>query len=110
MHFFIPKPMEKIEPQFNYEYGKIRFDEVDRVIDIESRKAAFRWVGRHDISLARPRGLSKILQKMVASPSVENRFGWQGVDVFHFYSDGRIMGKFTYEWYGSRPIIVRSLG
>lgn len=98
------------EPQFNYEYGKIRFDEVDRAIDIENRKAAFRWVCRHDISHARPRGLSKTFQKMIAGLSVGNRFGWQGVDVFHFDSEGLIRGKFTYGWYGSRPLIMRSLG
>jgi ketosteroid isomerase-like protein len=37
------------EPQFNGAFGAMRFDERDMVIDVENRKAAFRWVCRHDI-------------------------------------------------------------
>jgi uncharacterized protein (TIGR02246 family) len=40
------------EPQFNGAFGAMRFAERDMVIDVENRKAAFRWVCRHDISQA----------------------------------------------------------
>ena len=32
------------ELQFNGAYGAMRFDERDRVIDVENNKSAFRWV------------------------------------------------------------------
>ena len=53
------------EPQFNGALGAIRFDEHDRVIDVENRKAVSRWVCRHDISHAKPRGLIMALRKIV---------------------------------------------
>lgn len=98
------------EPQFNGVFGAIRFDDHDQVIDVENRKAAFRWVCRHDISDAKPRGLVMALRKIVARLFVGDRFGWQGVDVFHFDTEGKIKGKFTYAWYGARPYIERALG
>ncbi len=98
------------EPQFKNEYGKMRFDDHDQVIDVENRKAAFRWVCRHDISHAKPRGLAMALRKFVTLLVVGDRFGWQGVDVFHFDADGKINGKFSYGSFGSRPYIQRELG
>jgi uncharacterized protein (TIGR02246 family) len=53
------------EPQFHGAYGAMRFDERDRVIDLENNKAAFRWVCRHDISHSRPNGLVKAFQKLI---------------------------------------------
>jgi len=98
------------EPQFDYALGAMRFDERDMLIDVENRKAAFRWVCRHDISRMKPRGLSMALLKIVARLVYGERFGWQGVDIFHFDADGKIKGKFTYGWYGSRPHLQRELG
>ena len=80
------------------------------VIDVENRKAAFRWVCRHDISHAKPRGLVWFLRGIFIWLSLGKRFGWQGVDVFHFDADGKIKGKFSYGWYGSRPHMQRELG
>ena len=99
-----------LEPQFNGAFGAIRFDERDMVIDVENRKAAFRWVCRHDISHAKPRGLVWFLRGIFIWLSLGKRFGWQGVDVFHFDADGKIKGKFSYGWYGSRPHMQRELG
>ena len=99
-----------LEPQFNGAFGAIRFDERDMVIDVENRKAAFRWVCRHDISHAKPRGLVWFLRGISIRLVLGKRFGWQGVDVLHFDADGKIKGKFTYGWYGSRPHMQRELG
>jgi ketosteroid isomerase-like protein len=98
------------EPQFNGVFGALRFDEHDRLIDAENRKAALRWVSRHDMSQAKSRGLVMALKQMIARLFLGKRFGWQGVDVFHFDANGKIKGKFTYGWYGSRPHIQRELG
>ena len=99
-----------LEPQFNGAFGAMRFDERDMVIDVENRKAAFRWVCRHDISHAKPRGLVWFLRGIFIWLSLGKRFGWQGVDVFHFDADGKIKGKFSYGWYGSRSHMQRELG
>ena len=99
-----------LEPQFNGAFGAMRFDERDMVIDVENRKAAFRWVCRHDISHAKPRGLVWFLRGISIRLVLGKRFGWQGVDVFHFDADGKIKGKFSYGWYGSRPHMQRELG
>ena len=98
------------EPQFDGAFGAMRFDERDLVIDVENRKAAFRWVCRHDISHTKPRGLVMFLRGIFTRLFVGERFGWQGVDIFHFDADGKIKGKFTYGWYGSRPHLQRELG
>ena len=88
----------------------MRFDELDRVIDLENRKFTVRYVCRHDISQMKPRGLSMTLLRIVARLVYGDKFGWQGVDVLHFDGDGKIKGKFTYGWYGSRPHLQRELG
>jgi hypothetical protein len=98
------------EPQFNGAFGAMRFDERDMVIDVENRKAAFRWVSRHDISHMKARGLIMALGKIVLRLVVGDRFGWQGVDVFHFDANGKIKGKFTYGTFGFLPHIQRELG
>jgi hypothetical protein len=58
----------------------------------------------------KPRGLVMALLKIVARWVYGEKFGWQGVDVFHFDADGKIKEKFTYGWYGSRPHLQRELG
>jgi uncharacterized protein (TIGR02246 family) len=98
------------EPQFRGAFGAMRFDEHDRLIDVENRKVAIRWVCRHDISHAKPRGLVNTLRKIYMGLVVGDRFGWQGIDVLHFDADGKIKKKFTYGWFGSRPHIQRELG
>jgi hypothetical protein len=99
-----------LAPQFNGVFGAMRFDEHDRVIDVENRKGSFRWVCRHDTSHSKPGGLVMTLRKIVIGFVVGDRFGWQGIDVFHFDADGKIKGKFTYGKFGSRPHIRRGLG
>jgi ketosteroid isomerase-like protein len=99
-----------LEPQFNGAFGAMRFDERDMVIDVENRKAAFRWVCRVDISQMKPRGLFMALQKILAGLVIGDRFGFQGVDIYQFDADGKIKGKFSYAWYGSRPHLQRELG
>lgn len=98
------------EPQFKGAYGAMRFEECDRVIDVENRKAAFRWVCRHDISHSKANGLAKAFRKIMVGLVVGGRFGWKGVDIFHFDADGKIKGKFTYGWFGTRPHLQRELG
>ncbi|MDH4265938.1 MAG: nuclear transport factor 2 family protein [Deltaproteobacteria bacterium] len=98
------------EPQFNGAYGAMRFDEHDRIIDVENRKMAIRYVCRHDISDTMPRGLVMFFRGIVTRLFVGKRFGWQGVDVFHFDADGKIKEKYTYSWFGSSPHLQRELG
>ena len=98
------------EPQFDYAFGSMRFDELDRIIDVENRKLTIRYVCRHDISQMKPRGLVMALLKIVAPLVYGEKFGWQGVDVFHFDAEGKIKEKYSYSWFGSRPHFQRELG
>ncbi len=98
------------EPQFQGSFGVMQFDERDLVIDAENGKAASRWICRHDISQVKGKGPVAAFRKILAGLAFGNRFGWQGVDIFHFNSEGKIKGKFTYGWYGSRPHLERRLG
>jgi ketosteroid isomerase-like protein len=98
------------EPQFNGAYGAMRFDEHDRIIDVENRKMAIRYVCRHDISDTKPRGLVMFFRGIVTRLFVGKRFGWQGVDVFHFDADGKIKEKYSYSWFGSSPHLQPELG
>ena len=100
---------EAFEPQFSAAFGTMRFDEHDRMIDDASRKAAIRWVCRHDLAGAKSSTLSLRLQRIFVSLFVGQRFGWEGLDVFHFDAAGKIVGKFTYANY-SRPQLRRDLG
>jgi hypothetical protein len=97
------------EPQFQGAFGSMRFDEYDRIIDEVERKAVIRWVCRHDLAGAKSPTVGLALQKMVVSLLVGRRFGWEGVDIFHFDEAGKILGKFTYANY-TRPRLSRSLG
>ncbi len=49
-------------------------------------------------------------KQMIARLFLGKRFGWQGVDVFHFDANGKIKGKFTYGTFGFLPHIQRELG
>jgi hypothetical protein len=98
------------EPQFDYAFGAMRFDELDRIIDGENRKLTIRYVCRHDISQMKPRGLFMSLGKIALRLVYGEKFGWQGVDVFHFDSESKINEKYSYSWFGSRPHFQRELG
>jgi hypothetical protein len=98
------------EPQFNGAYGAMRFDEIDRVIDLENRKMTIRYICRHDISDTKPRGFVMFFRGIVTRLFVGKRFGWQGVDVFHFDAEGKIKEKYSYSWYGSSPHLQPELG
>jgi ketosteroid isomerase-like protein len=97
------------EPQFKGAFGAMRFDEHDRLIDVENRKVAIRYVCRHDISHTKPRGFFSSLRKIYMGWVVGDRFGWQGIDVFHFDADGKFKKKFSYGWFGSRPYLQSEL-
>ena len=72
---------------------------------------AIRYVCRVDISDIKPRGLRMLYRGIVTRLFVGKRFGWQGVDVFHFDADGKIKEKYTYSWYGSNiPHLQPELG
>jgi len=97
------------EPQFRYAFGAMRFDEHDRVVDVAARKAVVRWACRHDLSGARFYRFLFWAQRIGAGILFGKRFGWQGLDIFHFDESGKIIGKFTYAncpW----PGMQKSLG
>jgi hypothetical protein len=100
---------QAFDPQFNGAFGTMRFDEHDRLIDDTSRKAAIRWTCRHDLAGAKGYSLPLTLQRIGMGLLVGNRFGWEGLDVFHFNDAGKIVGKFTYANY-TRPQLRRDLG
>jgi ketosteroid isomerase-like protein len=100
---------EEFELQFSSGLGAMRFDEVDRVVDERTRKIVIRYLCRHDLAWARPRTLSLRLQRILAGALVGDRFGWEGVDVFHFDEAAKIARKFTYAGY-TRPRLEKSLG
>jgi len=91
-------------PQFSGAFGVMEFLVDDRVIDERARKAAIRWVCRHDFSRAVPR-LRRLLFMALYGP----RAGWYGTDIFHFDEQSKIIGKFSYANYG-RPQMRRDLG
>jgi uncharacterized protein (TIGR02246 family) len=95
-------------PQFAGAFGAMRFDVHDRVIDEQGRRAALRWICRHDISGNHGRSVSPWLRLLIRV-RYGVRLGWHGVDVFHFDDDGRIIGKFTYANY-RRPHLRADLG
>lgn len=96
------------EPQFAGAFGAMRFDAEDRLIDEASRKAALRWICRHDFTGAHGQRMSRWL-RLVVGVRHGTRVGWHGVDVFHFDVAGKITGKFTYASY-DRPKLERGLG
>jgi hypothetical protein len=94
-------------PQFDGVFGAMTFVVDDRIVDEPARKAAIRWVCRHDVGGAR--GLRiPLLKRWLYRLLYGRRFGWYGTDLFHFDERGRITGKFTYANY-DRPQIRRDL-
>ena len=95
-------------PQFSGAFGAMRFDPEDQLIDEPGRKAALRWICRHDFSGAHGRKMSPLL-KLAIRLRHGTRVGWHGLDVFHFDTAGKITGKYTYANY-DRPKLERALG
>jgi uncharacterized protein (TIGR02246 family) len=96
------------EPQFRGAYGAMRFDLEDRVVDEAARKAAIRWICRHDLSGDNARAMP-FFQRTFLRARYGTRLGWRGLDVFHFDAAGQIAGKFTYANY-DRPQLRKDLG
>jgi hypothetical protein len=92
-------------PQFSYAYGAMRFIVDDRVVDETARKAAIRWVCKHDFDETRPP-----VMRWLFKARYGRRAGWYGTDIFHFDQEGKIVGKFSYANYGPRPQLRRDLG
>jgi uncharacterized protein (TIGR02246 family) len=95
-------------PQFAGAFGAMRFDPEDQLIDEPARKAALRWICRHDLSGAHGTRASPLLRLAIRLRH-GTRVGWHGVDVFHFDAGGKITGKYTYANY-DRPRLSRDLG
>jgi hypothetical protein len=98
------------DPQFRGCWGAMRFDEHERIIDVENRKFTIRWVCRHDMSQAKSTGLVMSFKQMLLRLIKGKRFGWQGVDVIHFDANGKFKEKYTYGWFGFFPHLLRELG
>jgi uncharacterized protein (TIGR02246 family) len=92
-------------PQFSNTYGAMQFLVDDRVVDETARKAAIRWVCKHDFDQTRPAAMRWLMKARYGS-----RAGWYGTDIFHFDQEGKIVGKFSYANYGPRPQLRRDLG
>jgi uncharacterized protein (TIGR02246 family) len=95
-------------PQFGGVYGEMQFLVDDRLVDEPARKAAIRWVCRHDFSAGKGRHVpwpQRWLFRVLYGP----RCGWYGTDIFHFDRQGKIVAKYTYANY-KRPRIRRDLG
>jgi hypothetical protein len=95
-------------PQFRGVFGAMTFDLQDRLVDEPARKAALRWVCRHDVGGAHARSIPWP-QRWLYRVLYGRRFGWQGVDLFRFDDQGRIVEKHTFAGY-DRPKIQRELG
>lgn len=63
-------------PQFRGDFGKMRFETEDLVVDADTGKALIRWVCR----LETKRGPG----------------GWRGLDILHFSPTGLVTQKLTY--------------
>ena len=95
-------------PQFQGAYGEMRFLVDDRLVDEPARKAAIRWICRHDMSGARGRHIGWP-RRWLFRALYGQRCGWYGTDIFHFDAQGKIQAKYTYANY-HRPHLRRDLG
>jgi ketosteroid isomerase-like protein len=96
---------EAFRPQFEGAYGAMVFAVDDVLVDEASRKAAIRWICRHDIGGENGRGIPR-LNRLLYRLMYGRRFSWYGMDVFHFDREGKIAAKMTYASY-RRPRIRR---
>jgi uncharacterized protein (TIGR02246 family) len=108
MHRGIAAIRQAFAPQFSGAYGVMRFDPEDQLIDERARKAALRWICRHDFTGAHGSRMPRLL-KLALRARHGTRVGWHGVDIFHFDTAGKITGKYTYANY-HRPRLQRDLG
>ena len=92
-------------PQFTRAFGAMTFLVDDRVVDEGARKAAIRWVCKHDFDQTR-----SPLMRWLLKARYGKRAGWYGTDIFHFDEQRKIVGKFSYANYGPRPHLRRDLG
>jgi uncharacterized protein (TIGR02246 family) len=95
---------EAFRPQFSGAFGSMQFIVDDCLVDEDARKAAIRWMCRHDFTQAVPR-----TRRWLLTARFDGRAGWYGMDVFHFDTDGKITGKFSYANFGL-PQFRRDLG
>jgi ketosteroid isomerase-like protein len=97
------------EPQFSGAYGKMRFDEIDRLLDSKSGKAAIRWICRHDVGGPNGRAIPLPMRLLYRLLMRGERAGWHGLDVFHFDPAGMISAKFSYVS-ARHPLLEPDLG
>ena len=64
------------EPQFSGNYGEMRFETEDLIIDPEQNKTMISWLCSFDTK--------------------RGRAGWRGLDILHFNGAGKITNKLTY--------------
>jgi ketosteroid isomerase-like protein len=83
-------------PQFAGAFGKMRFDEIDRLVDEDARKVSIRWICRHDFQGANGAAIPLVKRAFYRMMGGGPQVGWQGLDVFHFDTAGHIIGKFSY--------------
>lgn len=95
-------------PQFRGAFGRMQFDVDDVIVDEGARKAAIRWICRHDLSNANAREMPT-LSRLFYRIAFGARTGWYGMDVFHFGGDGRITAKHSYR-NARLPQLRRELG
>src|SRR5215472_4845901 len=67
---------EAFRPQFSNAYGAMQFLVDDRVVDENARKAAIRWVCKHDFDQARPAATRWLMKARYGQ-----RAGWYGTDI-----------------------------
>jgi uncharacterized protein (TIGR02246 family) len=95
-------------PQFHGVYGEMVFDVDDWLIDEPGRKAAIRWVCRHDFTGDKGARIPMPMRWFYRL-TLGSRVGWHGTDIFHFTEAGLIAGKYSYSS-AKRPLLRRELG
>lgn len=86
---------KSFEALFAGTFGRVEFDEHDRLVDEPNRRAAIRWTCRHHLSRKDATAMNPVL-RWVASVRYGRQAAWEGTDIFHFDDHGRIVGKYTY--------------
>ncbi|WP_328769503.1 YybH family protein [Streptomyces sp. NBC_00286] len=92
-------------PIFSGKFGLVTFDEHDRLIDEQQRRAAIRWTCRLDLAPQHTCGTKSVLRWALRA-RYGSRMRWEGTDIFHFDEELRITGKYTYASF-RRPIMLK---
>src|SRR5687767_13037652 len=79
VHRGLPAIRAAFEPQFAGAFGAMRFDVEDQLVDEPGRKAALRWICRHDVAGGHGRSVSWWL-RLLMRLRFRSRAGWRGVD------------------------------